>query len=102
MIRRPPRSTLFPYPTLFRSPVDDVLVAADVGEVEQRLGVGARRRVVVGDRRGRLLATEQDRKSTRPNSKHPKISHVRFCLKKKKQRKYEAGAGDNQCECDVP
>src|SRR3712207_7007016 len=76
MIRRPPRSTLFPYTTLFRSPC-----AAPVG---------ARGRSVPCDRpcpqcSGRVnLARDQDRKSTRLNSSHANISYAVFCLKKKK------------------
>src|SRR5690348_17761835 len=81
MIRRPPRSTLFPYTTLFRS--------------RQRPADGRCRRE--GPRResqdhphlrlrGRL-APPQDRKSTRLNSSHPSISYAVFCLKKKTTKK---------------
>src|SRR2546422_7210459 len=70
MIRRPPRSTLFPYTTLFRS----VLLLQHLDQ--RRLGV-ARRRL-----REVLLGTE-DRKSTRLNSSHGYISYAVFCLKKK-------------------
>src|SRR5258705_1436167 len=73
MIRRPPRSTLFPYTTLFRS-----------GLLEQR---GELRTLGVGESRGpsRWLARDQgDRKSTRLNSSHLGISYAVFCLKKKK------------------
>src|SRR2546422_3893181 len=72
MIRRPPRSTLFPYTTLFRSRTD----LGRVGVVGQEGGVQAR--VVVGQ--------EQDRKSTRLNSSHGYISYAVFCLKKKKKK----------------
>src|SRR5476651_1976301 len=65
MIRRPPRSTLFPYTTLFRSPVD-----------------GLRRLANPRWRRGGGRATG-DRKSTRLNSSHANISYAVFCLKKK-------------------
>src|SRR2546430_10856294 len=71
MIRRPPRSTLFPYTTLFRSP----------GEIEG-----------VADRVARLQAYamaqsgDKDRKSTRLNSSHSQISYAVFCLKKKNLR----------------
>src|SRR5258707_9578699 len=84
MIRRPPRSTLFPYTTLFRS----------LGRQDLAL--------VVDEAHGRRLADEQlahlrevrlrddakmrDRKSTRLNSSHANISYAVFCLKKKKQR----------------
>src|SRR3712207_8520849 len=78
MIRRPPRSTLFPYTTLFRS------VRAAPGQpyhfrqlTQGRIG-DALRRVVVRNRNG-----EQDRKSTRLNSSHANISYAVFCLKKK-------------------
>src|SRR2546426_5372404 len=71
MIRRPPRSTLFPYTTLFRSQVQllESLRVGDVGE----------------DRRDPGLA--RDRKSTRLNSSHLVISYAVFCLKKKKKKK---------------
>src|SRR5260221_4262472 len=69
MIRRPPRSTLFPYTTLFRSSHRSVLFMA---EVSSRV-----RSVVPEDR---LLG---DRKSTRLNSSHTVISYAVFCLKKK-------------------
>src|SRR3712207_7575677 len=75
MIRRPPRSTLFPYTTLFRS--------------LQRVAVADRHRLVL-----RALAVHreaegrpQDRKSTRLNSSHANISYAVFCLKKKKKDK---------------
>src|SRR5256885_4448148 len=70
MIRRPPRSTLFPYTTLFRS--------------AELVRPGLRR----GDRAGSPAgAGLEDRKSTRLNSSHLVISYAVFCLKKKKQRK---------------
>src|SRR5438067_5065077 len=71
MIRRPPRSTLFPYTTLFRSPM-----------LAPRLPSGARRarRASLG---ADAVATYQDRKSTRLNSSHVSISYAVFCLKKK-------------------
>src|SRR5947209_13276381 len=75
MMRRPPRSTLFPYTTLFRSRVRDGQrhgVAAGLGEAER--GVGAGRAAAVG---------EGDRKSTRLNSSHANSSYAVFCLKKK-------------------
>src|SRR3712207_8667050 len=90
MIRRPPRSTLFPYTTLFRSEqVEEVLgvrVAvrpAHAGPQEARV---AQHRAVVAER----VAPEADRKSTRLNSSHANISYAVFCLKKKKRR-YEHG-----------
>src|SRR4051812_49724127 len=74
MIRRPPRSTLFPYTTLFRSVPD----AAELA----RLRAEVQRRVVEMTRRW-----TSDRKSTRLNSSHMSISYAVFCLKKKKKKK---------------
>src|SRR5436309_5120039 len=81
MIRRPPRSTLFPYTTLFRSAVLEVV---GVGEHQRldRAGLELAFQVSGGDR---LLVVE-DRKSTRLNSSHVKISYAVFCLKKKKKK----------------
>src|SRR2546430_3586682 len=80
MIRRPPRSTLFPYTTLFRSHVD---LAKGFREV-RRFGLGQFRSGPTLPGAGGL----QDRKSTRLNSSHSQISYAVFCLKKKK-KKYE-------------
>src|SRR2546422_8527452 len=94
MIRRPPRSTLFPYTTLFRSrnsrPLDPDLLAlfVDGKYVELRDGDKLRSACIylaVGlgrDGRKRVL---RDRKSTRLNSSHGYISYAVFCLKKKKK-----------------
>src|SRR3712207_7071620 len=98
MIRRPPRSTLFPYTTLFRSEVERI--AARGGRVERvdrvfidvrhdrpHAGEGFRvRRVDHAERvhRTRRARTRRDRKSTRLNSSHANISYAVFCLKKKK------------------
>src|SRR2546429_2353587 len=77
MIRRPPRSTLFPYTTLFRS----TMIAVDEpakAVIEWRVGAVLRYR-------GRPHLVERpDRKSTRLNSSHGYISYAVFCLKKKK------------------
>src|SRR5438876_8642727 len=72
MLRRPPRSTLFPYTTLFRSAVSD-------GE-EHAVRAPDRVHAPIG---GGAL----DRKSTRLNSSHPSISYAVFCLKKKKKQR---------------
>src|SRR3712207_8275251 len=83
MIRRPPRSTLFPYTTLFRS------TQPAVGRDELAFGDDRRRRLRGGGRElrdsvGELrCAAEGDRKSTRLNSSHANISYAVFCLKKK-------------------
>src|SRR3712207_7499833 len=88
MIRRPPRSTLFPYTTLFRSTgTDDVVEALRKGQVETLVLADdqeADATLLVGD--GPLeLGVKQDRKSTRLNSSHANISYAVFCLKKKKK-----------------
>src|SRR3712207_8601656 len=99
MIRRPPRSTLFPYTTLFRSRAggaDDRHPLVDLGgdEGARALRVHAGHRLVAdlaqlgGDllapqRHLDLLVEEADRKSTRLNSSHANISYAVFCLKKK-------------------
>src|SRR5215475_15057202 len=72
-IRRPPRSTLFPYTTLFRSPA---------ARRSLRL---LRRRSAPPAGRAPLARAAEDRKSTRLNSSHVKISYAVFCLKKKKR-----------------
>src|SRR5215475_15529664 len=73
MIRRPPRSTLFPYTTLFRSRTPERLRS-------DRVGLPVRRALA-------LAPGVRDRKSTRLNSSHVKISYAVFCLKKKKKKK---------------
>src|SRR2546422_2991870 len=86
MIRRPPRSTLFPYTTLFRSAHGGLDgVARDVDDpLDLRLGHDQRRGE--GDRiaPGRGMRSTSDRESTRLNSSHGSISYAVFCLKKKK------------------
>src|SRR3712207_7017318 len=83
MIRRPPRSTLFPYTTLFRS-----LELLGAVEAEQRdhgvSGHGAKEDEVQGDRdeHREQRGARADRKSTRLNSSHANISYAVFCLKK--------------------
>src|SRR2546430_8748273 len=90
MIRRPPRSTLFPYTTLFRSLVaaragDHVDIAGDVVEAVARV-IGAAHDLDGLD----VQREDRDRKSTRLNSSHSQISYAVFCLKKKKKEHYEA------------
>src|SRR2546426_6190224 len=89
MIRRPPRSTLFPYTTLFRSTVTNELDELDVaGNFVRRwnalggYGTDSHEFRLAGPGLGVLLGTE-DRKSTRLNSSHLVISYAVFCLKKK-------------------
>src|SRR5690348_18005651 len=95
MIRRPPRSTLFPYTTLFRSPLAGGEPAEQRCRGKQQqpedehpppaknvTGAAAEQeQAAEGDRVG----VHQDRKSTRLNSSHPSISYAVFCLKKKIQ-----------------
>src|SRR3712207_7133348 len=87
MIRRPPRSTLFPYTTLFRSQLLRVLQEA---LTNARRHSGARRvQVIVGSSEVYIVVEviddgQGDRKSTRLNSSHANISYAVFCLKKKK------------------
>src|SRR3712207_8176952 len=94
MMRRPPRSTLFPYTTLFRSPA--------LGKGERSLVVGSVRGMAVPENGKNVEAAKafvkfivqkepqqfslKDRKSTRLNSSHANISYAVFCLKKKKNK----------------
>src|SRR5258707_6098869 len=98
MIRRPPRSTLFPYTTLFRSRSSPPLLhhhlprhvgmhRAEIA-VDAGLGEGEREFVVCIQPAG-----SEDRKSTRLNSSHANISYAVFCLKKKNNR----SVGENKC-----
>src|SRR5258705_7859786 len=90
MIRRPPRSTLFPYTTLFRSLLAEL---PDRLEERQRLDVadGA------ADLRDDHIVVRGDRKSTRLNSSHLGISYAVFCLKKKKTRGASWSARVRRC-----
>src|SRR5258707_7271995 len=102
MIRRPPRSTLFPYTTLFRSPYPSlkdghpdlfcvhpepsVIVSPSIGDLNipspnQVVGLG-------------VVRLEEDRKSTRLNSSHANISYAVFCLKKKQTRLADTDPSD--------
>src|SRR5438309_3335820 len=97
MIRRPPRSTLFPYTTLFRShaqPVENLHQARVAFHCPSTFDIKNDRQLVlalrsldVGDRIGQNIVLRIDRKSTRLNSSHSSISYAVFCLKKKKQKK---------------
>src|SRR2546422_5157374 len=88
MIRRPPRSTLFPYTTLFRSPAEQLgticLPAQEVfGDLFSRVERHAGLPHLNG---GQFHPFRRDRKSTRLNSSHGYISYAVFCLKKKKKK----------------
>src|SRR3712207_7135669 len=90
MIRRPPRSTLFPYTTLFRSQRHgnrERLRAGGLADAERppvRADLHARRGLRTSGQRS-AVSGQQDRKSTRLNSSHANISYAVFCLKKKKR-----------------
>src|SRR3712207_6915583 len=91
MIRRPPRSTLFPYTTLFRSLVVHGLGARTGFDPERQSAAYERLRALglpVSDRVEVVEDLEGDRKSTRLNSSHANISYAVFCLKKKKKKDY--------------
>src|SRR2546426_4057888 len=83
MIRRPPRSTLFPYTTLFRSLGDTITAEAEVVSVHATKPV-CQLRIVIKREDGETVHSWQDRKSTRLNSSHLVISYAVFCLKKNK------------------
>src|SRR2546427_6924353 len=89
MIRRPPRSTLFPYTTLFRSCSAFHRNPRIVGKNHDVDFIGERCVKVLGMKRHEVetVLLQQDRKSTRLNSSHSQISYAVFCLKKKKKRK---------------
>src|SRR5436309_7098878 len=90
MIRRPPRSTLFPYTTLFRS-IRAARSVDSVGVTPTPVSIpvgGAVQLTATAYDAARQLISGRDRKSTRLNSSHVKISYAVFCLKKKKKNKY--------------
>src|SRR2546427_3251400 len=91
MIRRPPRSTLFPYTTLFRSRGG----LRGAFRHPRRVGAAHARRAHEGRRLAGPVASSValDRKSTRLNSSHSQISYAVFCLKKKKNNKNERSWG---------
>src|SRR5690348_18141834 len=96
MIRRPPRSTLFPYTTLFRSGFQRADAGMVVGIVQGLVSrrVIAARRIVAGQQH-RGEDGIGDRKSTRLNSSHPSISYAVFCLKKKKKNTINQTVNNN-------
>src|SRR2546430_5153998 len=97
MIRRPPRSTLFPYTTLFRS--FDTRPAGQpsgslIGHLPVQNGLPVPRR----RRAARSATARRDRKSTRLNSSHSQISYAVFCLKKKNKTTYTSTPYPAVCE----
>src|SRR2546426_9240018 len=91
MIRRPPRSTLFPYTTLFRS--------RSAFERNHDLGRTAFGRSPLDGENAPTLGRLQDRKSTRLNSSHLVISYAVFCLKKKKHTSTHHKTNYSRCSC---
>src|SRR5688572_31499417 len=99
MLRRPPRSTLFPYTTLFRSPIRSLALRGSYADAFKAPSLAAlydlqrtTPNVIVIDRTtgGNAVVSTLgggDRKSTRLNSSHSQISYAVFCLKKKKKKK---------------
>src|SRR3712207_7995077 len=98
MIRRPPRSTLFPYTTLFRSGTVWILLLAYIAKfipyaiVVSRTGILQINRELEESAR---MSGARDRKSTRLNSSHANISYAVFCLKKKKNQTFLFTSSDN-------
>src|SRR3712207_8625994 len=89
MIRRPPRSTLFPYTTLFRSIQMKIAIPSAGNMVNQHFGMS--KSFAIATIEGNSIVdikeiSTEDRKSTRLNSSHANISYAVFCLKKKKER----------------
>src|SRR5438034_6444505 len=101
MIRRPPRSTLFPYTTLFRSGWMPWSLRSDIGELRTVGTLTADQAAGLSAKLDAALASI-DRKSTRLNSSHTVISYAVFCLKKKKKKKkmkkQEKNKKTNQCK----
>src|SRR2546426_7784806 len=101
MIRRPPRSTLFPYTTLFRSSSAAAgrALALDLDRRTRNVAIGTKDAAIA------LLGLEEDRKSTRLNSSHLVISYAVFCLKKKKTKNtnilYELSSDDKDINVDT-
>src|SRR3989442_10669155 len=95
MIRRPPRSTLFPYTTLFRSDIERALDTLELFlttiQSPEAAGIALLRRPATPATQQKMPSTlepvrNRDRKSTRLNSSHVRISYAVFCLKKKKKK----------------
>src|SRR5437899_7605941 len=96
MLRRPPRSTLFPYTTLFRSGEEPVELMGDQN-LEPRPLLAEPSILSPGAPQGQVRA---DRKSTRLNSSHLGISYAVFCLKKKKKTQTQKSNSIDQCQLD--
>src|SRR2546428_10277504 len=102
MIRRPPRSTLFPYTTLFRSLVQTARVLTTISDVSVRW-TGHLFAISSSLDRCSVVRDPADRKSTRLNSSHDQISYAVFCLKKKKNTAaYDSHTGLQQLSTETP
>src|SRR5687768_18149295 len=100
MIRRPPRSTLFPYTTLFRSWTMEVSLEGYMTYIaEIRVDEKNRPKVLLANQVN-VPGALRDRKSTRLNSSHGYISYAVFCLKKKKKKKQRRDARKTESEED--
>src|SRR5258708_23255758 len=101
MIRRPPRSTLFPYTTLFRSRLSTRSAPSEIDAntsssmILVRMMIGQRGSFLRSAALADHHAHQEDRKSTRLNSSHQIISYAVFCLKKKKQKTTTAERDDD-------
>src|SRR2546430_6121098 len=91
MIRRPPRSTLFPYTTLFRSAIFSSVTSKNLDSLAA---------TVMSASKGTPPPSLLDRKSTRLNSSHSQISYAVFCLKKKKKGK--VASAEDSAEAETP
>src|SRR2546422_2609753 len=91
MIRRPPRSTLFPYTTLFRSQYRAYTEVVPQSARDPERLAALREALLAYKIPREILRRQKDRKSTRLNSSHGYISYAVFCLKKKKTPPYTAG-----------
>src|SRR5689334_24309164 len=95
MIRRPPRSTLFPYTTLFRS--ENAELRKKFAKIEARNAELKARIAKLEDKQlQNEIVKNLDRKSTRLNSSHSSISYAVFCLKKKKKKKKKININKNK------
>src|SRR2546430_4766106 len=97
MIRRPPRSTLFPYTTLFRSVCESVVICRrrSVARTKATCRPHASRISLRGSSSLASSKSHTDRKSTRLNSSHSQISYAVFCLKKKKKQPHTTDTLDH-------
>src|SRR3712207_8773134 len=96
MIRRPPRSTLFPYTTLFRSKSEKVKKDTNFQDNRELKIDGNEQRMNISIEEAKDMIKKIDRKSTRLNSSHANISYAVFCLKKKKNQKEKINSNNSK------